>query len=228
MFGTESEPLRIMLVDDHEMFIEGLRIVIGAEPDITVVAVACDGPGALAAAAEHQPRVIVVDLHIPGSSVEDLVPKLHQAVPDAHVLVLSGDSRPEALRSVLAAGAAGFLGKDASSRQVVAAVRRLGAGDGWEAVPAGRPSLEWSDPAVTLLVRSLTPRELEVLALLVAGCSNRKIAEQCFLSLNTVRTHVQNILVKLGVHSKLEAAAFALRHGVVPRMAEFSGLSAEG
>ena len=115
----------------------------------------------------------------------------------------------------LEAGADGFLAKDASSRQVAGAIRTLVAGKGSvvaAAEPAARPV---RDPSVDLRVRTLSGREREILGLLANGWSNRRIAEECFLSLNTVRTHVQNVLVKLGVHSKLEAVAFALEHQVV-------------
>jgi DNA-binding NarL/FixJ family response regulator len=114
---------------------------------------------------------------------------------------------------VIEAGADGFLAKDVSSPQVATTVRKLV--DGHQGPITTVPARPSRDPGVELLVRTLSAREREVLGYLSAGWSNRRIAEQCFLSLNTVRTHVQNILVKLGVHSKLEAVAFALEHRVV-------------
>jgi DNA-binding NarL/FixJ family response regulator len=130
--------------------------------------------------------------------------------------MLSADTRRETIADALAAGADGFLAKDASSRQVAGAIRTLVEGKGSvvaAAEPASRPA---RDPSVDLRVRTLSGREREILGLLANGWSNRRIAEECFLSLNTVRTHVQNVLVKLGVHSKLEAAALAVRRGLVP------------
>jgi DNA-binding NarL/FixJ family response regulator len=128
---------------------------------------------------------------------------------------LSADTRRETIAEALAAGADGFLAKDASSRQVAGAIRTLVDGKSSivaAAEPVTRPT---RDPSVELRVRTLSGREREILGLLANGWSNRRIAEECFLSLNTVRTHVQNVLVKLGVHSKLEAVAFALEHQVV-------------
>jgi DNA-binding CsgD family transcriptional regulator len=112
------------------------------------------------------------------------------------------------------AGADGFLAKDASSRQVAGAIRKLVDGQGRVAVAevVARPV---RDPSVDLRVRTLSGREREILGLLANGWSNRRIAEECFLSLNTVRTHVQNVLVKLGVHSRLEAIVFAFEQGLV-------------
>ena len=123
--------------------------------------------------------------------------------------------RAETIAGAMEAGADGFLAKDASSRQVAGAIRTLVDGKGSivaAAEPVTRPT---RDPSVDLRVRTLSGREREILGLLANGWSNRRIAEECFLSLNTVRTHVQNVLVKLGVHSKLEAVAFALEHQVV-------------
>ena len=110
------------------------------------------------------------------------------------------------------AGADGCLAKDQSSRQVATAIRDLAAGE--QAVVAAEATLGLH-PSVDLLVRTLTPREREFLALLATGCSNRRIAEATQLSYLTIRSHMQNLLLKLGVHSQLEAVAFAVEHGIV-------------
>jgi len=130
-------------------------------------------------------------------------------------VVLSADTRRQLVDAAIQAGADGFLAKDLMGWQVASALRRLLDGQVAPVTPA-LPARPPSDPSVELRVRTLSGREREILGLLVEGHSNRRIAEECFLSLNTVRTHVQNVLVKLGVHSKLEAVAFALEHQVVP------------
>jgi DNA-binding NarL/FixJ family response regulator len=210
--------ITVVLADDHEVFVEGLRMVLDAEDDLEIVATAGDGVSALGAAEEYQPDVLVVDVHMPATDIQQVIAAARQRVPGTRLLALSADTRPDTVSALLHAGAHGFVPKDASSRQVAAAIRKLvqGQEDGFTtyAFPALR--VQPKDREIDLLVSSLSPREQQILALLAAGWNNRRIAESCYLSVNTVRTHVQNVLVKLGVHSKLEAAAFAVRHGVVP------------
>jgi DNA-binding NarL/FixJ family response regulator len=198
----------LVVADDHRVFAEGLGVMLDAEDDLKVLAVAHDGAQAVAEAARHQPAVLLLDAHMPGS---DLAGTL--ASPATAVLMLSADTSRETIAVALGAGADGFLAKEATSRQVAAAIRRLAEGEVGIVVAAEVPR-PLRDPSVELRVRTLSGREREILGLLANGWSNRRIAEECFLSLNTVRTHVQNVLVKLGVHSKLEAVAFALEHGV--------------
>jgi DNA-binding NarL/FixJ family response regulator len=212
--GKLSDMIGLVLADDHRVFAEGLGVVHDAEDDFTVLAVAHDGEQAVQAAARHRPAVLLLDAHMPGS---DLATTLHQVKavsPATRVLMLSADTRKETISAAVAAGADGFLAKDATSRQLAAAIRRLAEGEVGITIAAEPPRLV-RDPSVDLRVRTLSAREREILGLLANGWSNRRIAEECYLSLNTVRTHVQNVLVKLGVHSKLEAVAFALEHGVV-------------
>jgi DNA-binding NarL/FixJ family response regulator len=135
--------------------------------------------------------------------------------PGTKVVVLSADTRRETVDLAMEAGADGFLAKDLAGWQLATAIRKLLEGSSAPVTPA-LPPRPVRDPSVELRVRTLSAREREILGLLVNGHSNRRIAEECYLSLNTVRTHVQNVLVKLGVHSKLEAVAFALEHQVVP------------
>jgi two-component system NarL family response regulator len=210
--------IRVVLADDHEAFVEGLRMVLAAEDDLQIVATAVDGSSALRALEQYLPDVLVLDVHMPATDIEQVIAAARRRAPGTRLLMLSADARPDRVGALLRAGAHGFVPKDASSVQVASAIRRLA--DGQVDASAGyAPSAARQQPRdreVDLLVSSLSPREQQVLALLAAGWNNRRIAESCFLSVNTVRTHVQNVLVKLGVHSKLEAAAFAVRHGVVP------------
>jgi DNA-binding NarL/FixJ family response regulator len=222
------QPVRLVLADDHDAFIEGLAMVLSAEADLEVVALAGDGASALQAVLAHRPDVLVVDTQMPGPGLGELVHLVGQARPATRVLLLVEDAgQPPSGRPHLA----GYDGmsRAASSRELAEAIR---------AVAAGRRVVGFADPAATLaamsvtppppvpprpmrdshaelLLRSLSERERQVLDLLALGYSNRRIAEACYLSLNTVRTHVQNVLVKLGVHSKLEAAALAVHQGLV-------------
>jgi DNA-binding NarL/FixJ family response regulator len=224
-----GQPVRVVLADDHDAFVEGLGMVLSAEDDLEVVALAGDGASALQAVLTHQPDVLVVDTQMPGPAVTDLVRLVGQAQPATRVLLLAEDARPAPSSHPGPGGHAGMT-RAVSARQLAEAIRAVAAGH--EVTPAdpppahrpapprpadrppARPEPERDDHA-ELLLRSLSERERQVLALLARGYSNRRISEACFLSLNTVRTHVQNVLVKLGVHSKLEAAALAVRQGLV-------------
>ena len=218
------QPVRVVLADDHHAFVEGLGMVLSAEDDLEVVALAGDGASALQAVLSHRPDVLVVDVRLPGLAVAELVGLVGQAQPAARVLLRAEDARLAPSRRPGRGGHAGMT-RAVSARELAEAIRAVAAGSvvPLPDPPAARapaaaeppPARPERDDHAELLVRSLSERERQVLAMLARGWSNRRIAETCFLSLNTVRTHVQNVLVKLGVHSKLEAAALALRQGLV-------------
>ncbi len=207
--------ITLVLADDHQAFAEGLGMVLDAQQDLRVLGVAGSGEEALAMTVWYEPAVLLLDAHMPGTDVPGVLREVRERAPGTRVLVLSADTSHETVAAAVAAGAGGFLAKDTSSPRVAATIRRLAAGGVGPVAPEPRPR-HARDPAVELVVRTLSAREREILGYLAAGYSNRRIAERCFLSLNTIRTHVQNVLVKLGVHSKLEAVAFALEHRVVP------------
>jgi DNA-binding NarL/FixJ family response regulator len=256
------QPVRVVLADDHDAFVEGLGMVLSAEDDLEVVALAGDGASALQAVLTHRPDVLVVDTQMPGPAVTELVRLVGQAEPATRVLLLAEDAHLEPSTGPDPGGPAGMT-RAVSARELAEAIRAVAAGfrvvvatppDGrghghGHGSPAprgsGAPNREGSRPGepgrtavhspdraehglraegdleperdlhAELLLRSLSERERQILGLLARGYSNRRIAEACYLSLNTVRTHVQNVLVKLGVHSKLEAAALAVRQGLV-------------
>jgi len=225
------QPVRVVLADDHDAFVEGLGMVLSAEDDLEVVALAGDGASALQAVLAHQPDVLVVDTQMPGPEVTELLRLVGQARPGTRVLLLAEDLRRQATGGPDPGGHAG-LSRAASGRELAEAIRMVAAGHrvaftgsagtlaalsvSAPAPSAGQPQAPPArDGHAELLLRSLSDRERQILALLARGYSNRRIAEASYLSLNTVRTHVQNVLVKLGVHSKLEAAALAVRQGLV-------------
>jgi DNA-binding NarL/FixJ family response regulator len=204
----------LVIADPQQLLAEGLAILLDAEDDFAVLGVAHDGPGALKLTAEHQPAVLLLGALLPGSALAPTPTAVKAVSPATKLLVLAGQARWDPVAAVTA-GADGLLPTDSSSRQVANAVRAVV--DGTPAiVMATKPPRPSHDPRVDLRVRTLSDRERELLGLLANGWSNRRIAEECFLSLHTVRTHVQSILVKLGVHSKLEAVAFAYQHSLVP------------
>jgi DNA-binding NarL/FixJ family response regulator len=216
------QPVRVVLADDHDAFVEGLGMVLDAEHDLEVVALAGDGASALQAVLTHHPDVLVVDTHMPGPAVTELVRLVGQAEPTTRVLLLAEDARLAPSRGLDPGGPAGMT-RAVSGRELAEAIRAVAAGyqvilaDPPPDPPAAAdrpPDRPEPDDHAELLLRSLSERERQILTLLARGYSNRRIAEVSVLSLNTVRTHVQNVLVKLGVHSKLEAAALAVRQGL--------------
>ena len=220
------QSVRVVLADDHDAFVEGLGMVLSAEGDLEIVALAGDGASALQAVLTHHPDVLVVDTQMPGPAVTELVRLVGQADPATRVLLLAEDARLAPSSRPDPGGPAGMT-RAVSAHELAEAIRAVAAGFRitLSEPPAPKPAppapVEPPPPRperdlhAELLLRSLSDRERQILALLARGYSNRRIAEACYLSLNTVRTHVQNVLVKLGVHSKLEAAALAVRQGLV-------------
>ena len=220
------QPVRVVLADYHDAFVEGLGMVLSAEGDLEIVALAGDGASALQAVLTHHPDVLVVDTQMPGPAVTELVRLVGQADPATRVLLLAEDARLAPSSRPDPGGPAGMT-RAVSAHELAEAIRAVAAG--FRITLSEPPAPQPAPPApvepppprperdlhAELLLRSLSDRERQILALLARGYSNRRIAEACYLSLNTVRTHVQNVLVKLGVHSKLEAAALAVRQGLV-------------
>ena len=211
--------IRVLLVDDHLSFREAMAIVFGLQPDITVVAQA----GSLAEARDVLADVdlAVVDLGLPDGSGLDLIGELRAVNPQGAVLVLTASSDRAQFARAVEAGAAGVLHKSTPLHELVGAVRRLTAGEQLLSVSevlellrlAGQQRRQDRDAG--LAWRGLTPREREVLQLLAEGLNDKEIAQRLHVSPQTARTHMENILNKLGVNSRLQALVFALRHGVV-------------
>lgn len=207
--------IRVLLVDDEPLVRHGLRAILAGEPDIEVVGEAGDGAQALGAARQHQPDVVCMDVRMPG--VDGLrATELVLGLPTPpRVLVVTTFESDDHVRDALLAGASGFLLKRASADQVVAAVRAVAAGDSLvfpEAVrrlaTRSRPK-PWEGPA-------LTPRERDVLALVARGMTNAEIAVALTVGVETVRTHVANLLAKLGARDRTQAVVLAYDRGLVP------------
>ena len=206
--------VNLVLAEQHVLAAEGLGMLLASEDDLDVLDLAHHSGQAIQLAAKHQPTVLVLDAELPAGDLEETLAAVRAAAPSTRLLVLAGDAHPTTTAAVLAAGADGCLAKDCSSRQVGTAIRTLVAGKGSvvAAEPAARPA---RDPILELQVRTLTAREREILGLLTGGLTTRRIAQELCLSYQTVRSHIYNVFIKLGVHSQLEAVAFAVEHGIV-------------
>ena len=209
-----ESPISLVLADRHRAFAEGLAVVLDGEADLQVLGTASTERRALELVAARPPALLVLDARLGTKSLPAMLDRTRERAPATRVLVLADEAGTTSASAAIAAGADGFLTKDVTGREVAQAIRAVACGKGG-VFPRVRPAGRRPDPAVDLRVRSLSGTERRVLRLIVAGCSNPRIAEECGLSLSTTRAHVQRIFVKLGVHSKIAAAAFALEHRVV-------------
>jgi two-component system nitrate/nitrite response regulator NarL len=201
----------VLLCDDHQLFAESLGDVLAARGDVVVLTP--DPAGAVEAASRHRPDVCVMDRTFPAGDVGiAAVRGVLDVSPETQVLMLTGQADAATARAAVAAGARGFLRKDEPLDQIVDAVDQIASGLLVVDVKVLRPAVRAPRSPV---LASLTSREREVLERMVNGQSSQAMAADLRVSYSTMRTHVQNILVKLGVHSQLEATAFAVEHGLV-------------
>lgn len=213
----EERAIRVAVVDDHAVVRRGLRTFFEQMPDIEVVGEARNGREALALATELEPEVILMDLLMPEMDGIEAIRAIRAARPEIEIVALTSFIEEEQVTAALEAGASGYLLKDTEADDVASAVRAAFAGE------------MVVDPAVTRLlaqrlrqrgqtapVEPLTEREREVLGLVGQGASNREIADALFITERTARTHVSNILGKLGLASRTQAALWAVDHKMVP------------
>ncbi len=228
-------PIRILVVDDHTLFRRGLTALLARDPQLRVVGDAADAGQAQRKAQELQPDVILLDNHLPGVNGVDALPALHEAAPAARILMLTVSEDENDLAAALRAGAIGYLLKTAEGDALTAAIRRAMDGDSVvapemmsklvaayrgaaSAAPAAAPvtsePLAPVPPGVTALA-SLSPRELDILRGIVRGASNKEIAREHGIAETTVKIHVQHVLRKLNVSSRVHAAVIASENGLL-------------
>ncbi|MGQ7295848.1 response regulator transcription factor [Quadrisphaera sp. KR29] len=210
-----GEPLRVVVADDHPLVRRGLRGLLTGAGGFAVVAEAEDADGAVAACRAHRPDVAVLDLRMPGGGVA-AAQEVVRAVPGTAVLVLTMHRDPVLLRAALAAGARGYLLKDAPAEEVLRAVSAVAAGQLiFDPGVAGFVvSASATAPAPEALLPELTPRQVQVLRLAAGGASNAAVAARLGLSLKTVQNHVSDLVAALGVQDRSEAVALARQRGV--------------
>ncbi|MET7937345.1 response regulator transcription factor [Streptomyces sp. NPDC005322] len=212
---AEPDRIRVLLVDDHQVVLRGLRTFLEVQDDIDVVGEAQDGEEGIARAEELRPDVVLMDVKMPGVDGIEALRKLRDLDNPARVLVVTSFTEKRTVVPALRAGAAGYVYKDVDPDALAAAIR---------SVHAGHVLLQ-PEVALALLSQeepgggqgrggSLTEREREVLALIADGRSNREIARALVLSEKTVKTHVSNILMKLDLADRTQAALWAVRHGI--------------
>lgn len=210
---TARHPLTVLIVDDHFVVRSGLAVSLELDPAITVVAETDRGEEAVAAYVEHRPRVVLMDLQLPGLGGGGATAALRARDPEARVLIFSSYARDDEIQAALDAGALGYLQKSASRDDLLAALRAVAQGRRYLA-----PELERRLGALRL-GPAITAREREILALVAAGRANKEIAANLGISEDTVKRHVSHILEKLDVHDRAQATAEAIRRGII-RMPE--------
>jgi DNA-binding NarL/FixJ family response regulator len=215
--GAESEPVRVLVVDDQELFRRGLTMLLRSEPGIEVVGEAGDGVEGTTLAESVAPDVVLLDVRMPRRSGIEACLAIKQSVPSAKIIMLTVSDEEADLYEAVKSGASGYLLKDSSIEEVAQAVRVVSEGQSLispsMAVKLIDEFKQISRPekgAVGGGLR-LTDRELEVLRLVATGMNNREIAKQLVISENTVKNHVRNILEKLQLHSRMEAVMYAVK-----------------
>jgi DNA-binding NarL/FixJ family response regulator len=210
-----AKKLKVMLVDDHEVVRQGLRALLESEDDIEVVAEADSGNGAIATARSYQPDVIVMDVRMPDGNGVEACREIRAQDPEAQIIMLTSFSDDEALFNSIMAGAAGFVLKQIRGRDLVDAIRKVGAGQSLLDAEVTKRVLERlrkakfddKDPKLA----RLSPQEERILDMIGEGLTNREIAERIHLSDKTVKNYVSTILQKLEVARRAEAASYVAR-----------------
>jgi two-component system, NarL family, nitrate/nitrite response regulator NarL len=217
-----SEPIRVLLADDHTLFRQGLRHLLADHPRLKIVGEAASADEAVRQAQQLKPDVVLMDLHMPGGGGIEATRILRAEMPDVGVLILTVSENEEDLLAALRAGAKGYILKTSDFDQLLRSLDTVAAGQAALAPEMTTKlltqlSTDDAGPATrrrTEPHHQLSERELEILRLIAQGASNRQIAGQLYLSENTVRTHLVHILGKLGLENRVQAAAYALRNGL--------------
>jgi DNA-binding NarL/FixJ family response regulator len=216
--GDSRSKLRVLIVDDHALFRRGLQMVLAQEPDIEVVGEASDGSDAVEKAKTLKPDIVLMDVRMPRRSGIEATGDIRDMLPGAKILMLTISDEEADLYESIKAGASGYLLKEISIEEVADAIRSVMAGQS-RISPSMASKLLSEFAAISqragdrreLAAAKLTDREMQVLKLVAQGLNNKDIAERLFISENTVKNHIRNILDKLHLHSRMEAVVYAVR-----------------
>ena len=206
--------IRIVIADDHAVVRSGLRLLLEREDDLEPIAEAGDGKEAAALVAKLKPEVVLLDVVMPGGGGVEAAAAIQQCSPETRILMLSMQDDPTYVREAFAAGASGYVLKDAADSELVDAIRRVAGGEQYVHPALGARLVSEPDRAVEP-ADSLSDREREVLRLLALGYTNQEIAQQLFVSVRTVEAHRSHILTKLRVSTRAELVRHAIDTGLL-------------
>ncbi len=223
-----SDPIQILIADDHGVLRAGLRALLSAEPGMQVVGEAADGPEALRMAGELCPDVVLLDISMPGLGGIETTRQLAESLPDARVLILTVHEDEHLLREVMRAGAAGYVTKRAIEPELLNAIHAVWRGDLYVHPTMTRALLK-TPPAPPVhsenesggigadedIIEALTPREVQVLRLIAQGYTNRQASEVLCIGVRTVETHRANLMAKLGLRGRVALVRYAREHGIL-------------
>lgn len=214
MQGQRAMSIRILIADDHSVVRQGLKMFLGLDPDLEVVGEAADGDEAVRKALELQPDVVLMDLLMPKMDGITATATIRRAQPDIEVIALTSVLEDASVVAAVRAGAIGYLLKDTQADELASAIHAAAAGQVRLAPQAAARLM--NEVRAPENPEMLTEREIEVLRLLAQGQANKEIARTLHIAEKTVKTHVSNILAKLGLQSRTQAALYALRIGIAP------------
>jgi len=217
----DTLPIRVLIADDHALFRQGVRRLLDTASDIQVVGEAASGTEALRLVEDLAPDIVLLDVSMPGPSGVEVARVVKTTSPRTRVIIVTVFTNEEFLFEAIKAGAMGYLLKDSSPEELIRAVRVVAQGEGLIApAMAGKIFKEFARAADTReaapLVTPLTQREVEILQHVAAGLANKEIASRLGISERTVKNHLSNIMEKLQVNSRTQAAVYALKSGLVP------------
>jgi len=220
-----SPPLKILLVEDDELFRLGLRVRLEREPGLEVVAEAEDGETAIEIVKSHLLNIVVLDIGLPGLGGVDACRQIRQLSPDLPILVLTSHTQKALINRIIEVGVQGYCLKGAPSQTLILAIQSVAAGASWwdsAATTEIRAAFESNSKVTPVsdsdkLTSALTRREQEILALIAEGKTNQEIAQKLYIAPGTVRVHVHTILQKLEVHDRTQAAVIAIQRNLIDR-----------
>ncbi|HET9532327.1 MAG TPA: response regulator transcription factor [Blastocatellia bacterium] len=220
MAEFREEPIRIVLIDDHAIVREGIRMVIENQPDMTVVGEASNRDESLALVSREQPDIVILDLDLGNESAIGFIREMIACCEKARILILTGVQKTEVHRRAVQLGAVGVLLKDQAGKTLIKAIRKVYEGEVWldrsitASILADLTRAKQARDSEEYKIASLTERERQIIALIAEGFATRQIAQRLFISEKTVSNHLTAIYDKLGVSSRLELAIYASKHGL--------------